>query len=201
MGSEMCIRDRAHSFGTYGKTGRGICEDEGVMDVVDFYTGTFSKSLAAIGGFVASRHKELEALRFSSRPYQFTASSSPASIVSANVALKTIAKDSSLREQLWSNANRLHAAMVQLGLTVAADAAPVISVLFPTKEIAFAAWNFLLENGVYVNLAIPPGTPGTQSLIRLAVSAAHTPDDIDKIVSAYTAMVDAVADVREPMQA
>lgn len=188
--------DEAHSFGIYGEKGRGVCEAEGVMDKIDFYTGTFSKSLAAIGGFVASNHKEVEYLRFSSRPYQFTASPSPATIASASATLANIRANPNLRENLWANARRLHAAFTQLGFNVPAPPAPVISVLFPTKEEAFAAWNFLLQQGVYVNMAVPPGTPGKESLLRLAVSSAHTAEDIDQIIGAYSAMATAFNSAR-----
>ncbi len=188
--------DEAHSFGVYGATGKGVSEAEGVMDKIDFYSGTFSKALAAIGGFVASNHPEAEYLRFSSRPYMFTASPSPATIASAGAALSAIRETPAIRRKLWENANRLHAALTQYGLRLASGPAPVISVLLSTKEDAFAAWNFLLENGVYVNMAIPPGTPGKDSLLRLAVSSAHTPSDIDKLVSAYGAMAEAFPTAR-----
>lgn len=187
----MLLVDEAHSFGVYGKTGKGVAEAEGVMDKIDFYTGTFSKALAAIGGFVASNHPQAEYLRFSSRPYKFTASPSPATIASAGAALKNIKETPAIREALWANAERLHAALTQFGLRLASGPAPVISVLLPTKEEAFAAWNFLLDQGVYVNMAIPPGTPGKDSLLRLAVSSAHTGDDIDQLVAAYGAMAEA----------
>ena len=187
----MLLVDEAHSFGVYGPTGKGVCEADGVMDQIDFYTGTFSKALASIGGFVASRHPQAEYLRFSSRPYKFTASPSPATIASAGAALKNIKAHPEIAAKLWENANRLHAALTQYGLKLAAPPAPVISVLLPTKEEAFAAWNFLLDQGVYVNMAIPPGTPGRESLLRLAVSSAHTNDDIDRLVAAYGAMAEA----------
>jgi 8-amino-7-oxononanoate synthase len=193
--------DEAHSFGVYGPSGRGVCEAEGVLDQVDFYTGTFSKALAAIGGFVASNHPEAEYLRFSSRPYMFTASPSPATIASAGAALRNMKETPVFRDRLWENARRLHAALTQYGLKLASGPAPVISVLLPTKEAAFAAWNFLLENGVYVNMAIPPGTPGKDSLLRLAVSSAHSRDDIDRLVAAYGAMAQTFADARVTAQA
>lgn len=183
--------DEAHSFGVYGANGRGVSEAEGVMDKIDFYTGTFSKALAAIGGFVASNHKELEYLRFSSRPYKFTASPSPATVASAGAALKVIKETPALKERLWENVRRLHGALTQYGLRLAAPPAPVISVLIADRETAFAAWNFLLGQGVYVNMAIPPGTPGKDSLLRLAVSSAHTPEDIDRLVAAYGALAQA----------
>lgn len=183
--------DEAHSFGVYGAKGRGVSEAEGVMDKIDFYTGTFSKALAAIGGFVVSNHKELEYLRFSSRPYKFTASPSPATVASAGAALKVIKETPALKERLWENVRRLHGALTQYGLRLAAPPAPVISVLIADRETAFAAWNFLLGQGVYVNMAIPPGTPGKDSLLRLAVSSAHTPEDIDRLVAAYGALAQA----------
>ena len=183
--------DEAHSFGVYGETGRGVSEADGAMDMIDFYSGTFSKSLAAIGGFVASNHKALEYLRFSSRPYMFTASPSPATIASASAALKNIKETPALRRRLWSNVERLHGALTQFGLKLASGPAPVISVLLPNRETAFAAWNFLLENGVYVNMAIPPGTPNATSLLRLSVSAAQTDADLDAITDAYAAMAEA----------
>ncbi len=183
--------DEAHSFGIYGETGKGVSEAEGVMDQIDFYSGTFSKALASIGGFVASNHPEVEYLRFSSRPYKFTASPSPSTIASAGAALRNIKETPALRKMLWKNVGRLHAALTQYGLRLAAGPAPVISVLLPTREDAFAAWNFLLDQGVYVNMAIPPGTPGKDSLLRLAVSSAHTDEDIDRLVAAYGAMAEA----------
>ncbi|MEX0646020.1 MAG: aminotransferase class I/II-fold pyridoxal phosphate-dependent enzyme [Parvularculaceae bacterium] len=188
--------DEAHSFGVFGANGRGVAEQDGAVDRVDFYSGTFSKSLASIGGFVASNHPELEYLRFSSRPYMFTASPSPANIAAASAALGLIRKDPGLRQKLWANARRVHAAFVQLGLETCAPAGPVIAVKLPDKETAFAAWNFLIENGVYVNLAIPPGTPNATSILRLSVSAAHTDEDLDIVIGAYGAMAEAFAKSR-----
>jgi 8-amino-7-oxononanoate synthase len=186
----FALLDEAHSFGVFGDHGRGVCERDGVLDEVDFYTGTFSKSLASIGGFVASNHPELEYLRFSSRPYMFTASPSPANVAAASAALARLENDSSMKDNLWENANRIHAAFTQLGFDLAAPASPVIAVKLDSKEQAFMAWNFLMENGVYVNLAIPPGTPNATSILRLSVSAAHTAEDLDIVVGAYTALAE-----------
>lgn len=186
------LLDEAHSFGVFGESGRGVCEADGVRDKVDFYTGTFSKSLASIGGFVASNHPELEYLRFSSRPYMFTASPSPANIASASAALAKIASDSSMRERLWENAKRVHAAFTQLGFDLCAPVGPVIAVKLADRQEACKAWNFLMEEGVYVNLAIPPGTPNATSILRLSVSAAHTADDLDVIINAYTSLSEAL---------
>ncbi len=182
------LLDEAHSFGVFGSNGRGVCEAEDVLDAVDFYTGTFSKSLASIGGFVASNHPELEYLRFSSRPYMFTASPSPANVAAASAALARLKSDPSMRASLWQNAKRIHAAFTQLGFDLCAPESPVIAARLEGREQAFMAWNFLMENGVYVNLAIPPGTPNATSILRLSVSAAHTSEDLDAIINAYTAL-------------
>ena len=101
-----------------------------------------------------------------------------------------------MRAKLWENIGRLHGALDQFGLRLAAPPAPVISVLLPTREEAFEAWNFLLEQGVYVNMAIPPGTPGKESLLRLAVSSAHTRHDVDQLVAAYGALAEAFPSAR-----
>ena len=188
--------DEAHSFGVFGDQGRGVAERDGVIDTVDFYSGTFSKSLASIGGFVASNHKELEYLRcFRAGPI-CSASPSPANIAAASAALGHIRSEPKLRERLWANARRIHGAFTQLGLETCAPAAPVIAVKLPDRDTAFMAWNFLIENGVYVNLAIPPGTPNAASILRLSLSAAHSDEDLDIVVAAYGAMADAFNSAR-----
>lgn len=187
------LLDEAHSFGVFGDNGRGVCEADGVLDSVDFYTGTFSKSLASIGGFVASNHPELEYLRFSSRPYMFTASPSPANVAAASAALARLKNDHSMRTRLWENAKRIHASFVQLGFELCAPMSPVIAVKLDNREQAFMAWNLLMEHGVYVNLAIPPGTPNATSILRLSVSAAHSAEDLDIVVNAYTALSEALS--------
>ena len=93
-----------------------------------------------------------------------------------------------MRENLWENASRIHAAFTQLGFELCAPESPVIAIKLKNKEEAFMAWNVLMENGVYVNLAIPPGTPNSTSILRLSVSAAHTSEDLDIVVSAYTTL-------------
>jgi len=188
--------DEAHSFGVYGENGRGVAEAQGVLDKIDFYTGTFSKSLASIGGFVVSNHAELEYLRFSSRPYMFTASPSPANVAAAGAALQSLSAESSMRVQLWKNVRRLYGAFKQMGLNLCAEEGPVIAVKLPNQETAFAAWNYLMEHGVYVNLAIPPGTPNATSILRLSTSAAHTTEDLDIVVDAYKSMADAFEGAR-----
>ena len=177
--------DEAHSFGCFGEHGRGLAEQQGVEADVDFVVGTFSKSLGAIGGFGASDHPQFDLLRLCARPYMFTASPSPASMASVLVALHRIEEDPSLRDALWANAHRLYDGLTGLGLRPASPPSPVIAVPMPDEITAARAWNLLREQGVYVNLALPPGTPNSLCLLRSSVSAAHSFEQIDAIVARF----------------
>ncbi|MEM9669535.1 MAG: aminotransferase class I/II-fold pyridoxal phosphate-dependent enzyme [Pseudomonadota bacterium] len=181
--------DEAHSFGSFGPTGRGLAEQQGVLDQIDFYSATFSKSLAAIGGFCSSKHPEFELLR-AARPYRFTASPSPSSIWSAQAALdRIIEENGKLHENLWARSRQLHGGLKEMGFDLAAEASPVIAVLRPDEATAVREWNTLLDRGVYVNFSGPPATPAGINLLRLSVSAAHTEEEIDQILSVFRSLV------------
>lgn len=177
--------DEAHSFGVYGEKGLGLCEEAGILDEVDFITGTFSKSLASLGGFCVSRHPELQLLRYGSRPYIFTASSSPANIAAASAALRAIRTRPELKSKLWANAERLYSGLTGLGYELASSVSPVIAVRVPSKEEGARIWNALLADGVYVNLVLPPAAPDAAALLRCSLSAAHSFEQIDKILAAF----------------
>jgi 8-amino-7-oxononanoate synthase len=180
--------DEAHSFAVYGETGRGLCEEAGILDQVDFITGTFSKSLASLGGFCVSRHPEMRLMRYGSRPYIFTASSSPASVAAARAALRAVRTRPELKTQLWANARRLHAGLEDLGYKLASGPSPVIAVQVPSHEEAARMWNALLDEGVYVNLVVPPAAPEGASLLRCSLSAGHSFAQIDRIIAAFGAV-------------
>ncbi len=180
--------DEAHSLGVLGANGRGLAEEAGVEDGVDFVVGTFSKSLGAIGGFCVSNHPELSLVRYASRPYVFTASSSPSVIASTRMALKMLQKRSELRQRLWDNANTLYKKLQDLGFAVGPEPSPIVAVRLEDKAGAFALWSGLLERGVYVNLVLPPATPDGNCLLRSSVSAGHTPEQMDRICQAFTAV-------------
>jgi len=184
--------DEAHSLGVLGKNGRGLAEEAGVEDGVDFVVGTFSKSLGAIGGFCVSNHPELNLVRYASRPYVFTASSSPSVIASTRAALKILQTGSELRQRLWENANLLYNTLQNLDFAVGPEASPIVAIQLEDKAEAFALWSGLLENGVYVNLVLPPATPYGNCLLRCSVSAGHTPEQMDRICEAFTAVRKAV---------
>lgn len=181
----MIFVDEAHSVGCFGERGRGIAEAQGVLQDVDFISGTFSKSLASIGGFCASKHAEFESVRLTSRAYMFTASGAPANIAAARAALQELKAAPELRDSLWKMSNRLHDGLSQMGYDLCAPASPVIAVRRPDEATAVAEWNRLFEQGVYVNLAVPPATPSGTSLLRLSVSAAHTEAEIDQVLKAF----------------
>ncbi len=180
--------DEAHSLGVLGKNGRGLAEEAGVEDGVDFVVGTFSKSLGAIGGFCVSNHPELNLVRYASRPYVFTASSSPSIIASTRTALQTLRKRPELRHRLWKNANLLYKKLKDLGFLLGPEPSPIIAARQNGKKEAFAIWSGLLEHGVYVNLVLPPATPDGYPLLRCSVSAGHTPEQMEKICRAFTAV-------------
>jgi 8-amino-7-oxononanoate synthase len=184
----LLLVDEAHSLGVYGEQGCGVAQAQGVMDQVDFFVGTFSKSLGAMGGFCVSPHPELELIRYVSRPFIFTASSSPSIIASTHEALRQLKTRPELREALWRNAKRLYEGFSSRGFEIGPDVSPVLAVRLGEKEIALPFWNKLLEKGVYTNLMVPPASPDQHSYIRCSVSAAHTERQIEQIIEAFSSL-------------
>ncbi len=185
----LLLVDEAHSVGVIGEGGRGVVEVEGVLDSVDFVVGTFSKAFGTTGGFCVSRHAELNLFSYCSRPYMFTASPSPATVASTRAALRLLRDEPERRVRLTKLCARLLSGLRQLGLSVNDMPTPVACVELPTREKALAAWNALLEQGVYVNIMLPPATPGNASLLRLSIGAAHTERDVDELVTKLGAVL------------
>jgi 8-amino-7-oxononanoate synthase len=181
--------DEAHSVGVLGATGRGLAQQAGVEDAVDFVVGTFSKSLGSVGGFCVSRHPELDLVRYKARSYVFTASLAPSVVASTRVALRILEAGHTLREQLWRNANRLYQSLEQAGCRLGPHPGPVVAIEVDSKEQALMWWRRLLDQGVYVNLVLPPATPTGTCLLRCSLSAAHSVAQVDHIAEAMTALV------------
>ena len=182
--------DEAHSFGVLGPNGRGLADEAGLEQEVDFLVGTFSKSVGAIGGFGAGDHPYFDFLRYAMRPYMFTASSSPASVATSIAALRKLAAEPQRRKRLAENSARLFAGFRALGLDLGCDVvSPVVAVRCPDELSTVAMWHALLKAGVYVNIALPPGTPNKLCLLRCSVSAAHTDEDIDRIIALFGSVV------------
>jgi 8-amino-7-oxononanoate synthase len=182
------IVDEAHSLGIRGKNGRGVCEDAGVESDVDFVVGTFSKSLGAIGGFAVSDLPDFDLLRVVCRPYMFTASLPPAIVGSVMAALDRMSSDQSLGARVRSNSNRLYCGLAEAGFEVGPEPNPIVAVKLADRESAVQFWNRLLDRGVYANLALPPATPGSVSMLRCSVSAAHTEAQIDRAIATMVAV-------------
>jgi 8-amino-7-oxononanoate synthase len=181
----MIIVDEAHSFGIYGPQGLGICAELGLLDRVDFIVGTFSKSLGGVGGFCVSRHQELELLRLASRPYIFTASPPPPVIAATHAALTRLLAGDDLRARLWRHIHRFYQAVKQLGYrTGSNDPGPVTALVFDEREQAIGLWQGLLDAGIYTNLMVPPSTPSGLNIVRISLSAAHSDEDIGRMIDA-----------------
>jgi 8-amino-7-oxononanoate synthase len=192
------VVDEAHSLGVLGQHGRGLAEETGVEQDVDCIVGTFSKSLGSTGGFGISFHPEFELIRYTSRPYIFTASPCPSVVATTKAAIRIIQDHPELRRRLWTNAHQLYDGLLQSGYSLGAEVGPIIAAMIPTKELALAMWQELLENGIYVNLMIPPATPNGECLLRCSVSAAHTEKQIKKIISAFSKLPDATQNHTHP---
>ncbi|MCW5601710.1 aminotransferase class I/II-fold pyridoxal phosphate-dependent enzyme [Nitrosomonas sp.] len=180
------LLDEAHSLGVLGETGQGLVEKCGLIGEVDFITGTFSKSLCGIGGYCVSNHPQLDQLRYVSHPYIFTASPSPATIAATRAALKLLRNGRELRERLWENARQLYSHLQALGYHVGPEPGPIVATILDSPQQALALWKGLLENGIYVNLILPPAAPEGKSLVRCSVNAAHTAKQIEYVCEVFS---------------
>jgi len=178
--------DEAHSLGILGSRGLGRAEEEGCLQEMDFVLGTFSKSLGSVGGYCVSDHAGLDAVRHSMRAYMFTASSTPASIATVRAALSVMQARPELRTRLRLHFERVYAGLKKLDFVLGPEPGPVVAARFEDPAEALCAWRRLLSAGVYVNLVVPPATPGQYSLLRCSLSAAHSDEEIDRILAGYS---------------
>ena len=179
------LSDEAHSVGVLGKYGRGLPEEVGCEDDVDFIVGTFSKSVGTVGGFLVGNHPDFETLRLVTRAYIFTASLPPSVVASATVNLGLVKNGGALRKRLMRNAKHFYDGLTALGLKVASENSPVVAVIAPDPVVALSFWRGLIEAGVYVNLALPPATPYGYSLLRASLCAAHTEEQLDDVIAIF----------------
>lgn len=185
----MTLVDEAHAMGFFGTHGRGVYEEQGLQDQVDFVVGTFSKSVGTVGGFAVSNHPKFEILRLVCNPYRFTASLPPAVAATAEASIRKLMGAQARRENLWSVSRKLHAGLKAAGFRMATDTpeSAIIAVLLPDQNATVAMWHSLIEQGVYVNMSRPPATPTGIYLLRCSLSAAHTHADVDEIIARFIA--------------
>ena len=184
----MVLVDEAHSMGFIGPNGRGVAEDEGVLDDVDFVIGTFSKSVGTVGGFCVSNHPKFEILRLVCRPYVFTASLPPSVVATACTSIRKLMHAGNKRAHLWENSKTLHKGLTAAGfqLGTAEPQSAIIAVVMPDLEKGAAMWEALLKEGLYVNLARPPATPANMTLLRCSLCAEHSAEQVQTIIGMFT---------------
>ncbi len=190
----MILCDEAHGMGFFGPNGRGVYEELGCEDDIDFVVGTFSKSVGTVGGFCVSNHPDFEVLRLVCRPYVFTASLPPSVVATAATSIRKLMHAGDKRAHLWKNSRRLHQGLRDLGFNIATATAQsaIIAVVLPDQEVAVGLWQALLEGGLYVNLARPPATPAGTYLLRCSLCAEHTDEQVGQILAIFEAAGKAV---------
>ncbi len=183
----MILVDEAHSMGFIGPNGRGVAEELGVLDDVDFIIGTFSKSVGTVGGFCVSNHPKFEIMRLVCRPYVFTASLPPAVVACSAASIRKLMHGGNKRAHLWENSKTLHKGLRDLGFTLGTPEAQsaIIAVIMPDLEKGAMMWEALLHEGLYVNLARPPATPAGMTLLRCSLCAEHTAEQVGEILGRF----------------
>lgn len=171
--------DDAHSIGVLGPKGDGTAAHFGMTDDVDLIAGTFSKSLASIGGFVAGSENVIHFLKHHSRPLIFTASLPPSNTAGVLAALEVLKTEPQRRELLWANTARLQQGLRGLGYNIGETVTPIVPVLIGPMDTTLVFWRKLFDAGVFTNPVMPPAVPASQCRLRTSLMATHTFDQID----------------------
>ncbi len=174
--------DDAHGIGVLGSTGRGTAEHFGLEKEVDVIMGTYSKSMASIGGFAAADKDVIHYLKHTSRPLIFSASPPPASVASVIAALDIIDQEPERRERLWNNTHKMMHAFKQLGYDTGVAETPIVPLIIGEMERTFLMWKMLYDEGVFVNPVVPPATTPGRCLIRTSYMATHTDEMLDRVL-------------------
>ncbi len=182
------ILDEAHSLGVYGENGLGLAERDGLLRDVDIITGTFSKSMGAVGGYCVSSTPGFGVMRVTCRPYMFSASLPTSVIASVRAAFQAMLTRPSLRHDLWRNVQILRDGLEAAGFRLGPMASPIVAVHMSSRDEAVEMWRRLFEAGYYVNVACSPATPAGVNLLRCSVSAAHDPAQLRGLVEVLTGL-------------
>jgi len=182
------VVDDAHALGVVGPTGRGTGEHFGVLDDLDLLVGTFSKSFACLGGFVAGPRNVVEYIKHTSRSVIFSASMTPASVATVLACLDIIEGEPERRDRLWEKVAYMKRGLEALGLDVIDGGSPILSVVIGDEVTTLEFNKLLFEYGVFVNPVLPPAAPPGMSLLRTSYMATHTQEDLDQILKAFKAV-------------
>ena len=174
--------DEAHSLGVFGDHGRGVCEHFGLTDEVDLIMGTFSKSLASRGGFIASDSDTINYLRHTSRTYIFSASNTPAATAAAQKALDILKAEPEIIEKLWNVTNYALKRFKEEGFEIGDTESPIIPLYIRDADKTFLITALAFERGVFINPVVPPACAPQDTLVRYALMATHTKEQVDRSV-------------------
>ena len=177
--------DDAHSIGVMGRNGRGTAEHFGVEDDVDLIMGTFSKSFASLGGFVAGKKKVVSYIKHHARALIFSASITPASVATVLATLEIFETEPERRKRLWEITDKMKSGFQAMGYDTGHTETPVIPVIVGDDGITFMMWKMLSEQGIFTNPVVYPAVPQGQSLIRTSYSATHTDEDLDIVLTSF----------------
>ena len=178
------VLDDAHGFGVLGRQGRGTVDHFGLNDKVDVICGSLSKSLASTGGFVAGSRDVIEFLRSHSKQTIFSAALSPSQAAVAVASLEIMQSEPQHLERLWANTKKYRGMLKSLGLDMWESETPAVPIVLGSKERVYPFWRALLEKGVFTVMSIAPAVPPGKDLIRTAISAMHTEEQLEKIAEA-----------------
>ncbi len=181
-GARLMVDD-AHGIGVLGENGRGTAEHFGVEDDVDIIMGTFSKSFASLGGFIASSEEVINYVKHHARSLIFSASMPPASVAVVLAALDIIENEPERRKKIWKNREKLLAGYNSLGFNTGVTQTPIIPIIIGDDQKTFALWRALFENGVYTNAIISPAVPPGMSLLRTSLMATHEEEHLDEVLN------------------
>ncbi|WP_314818741.1 serine palmitoyltransferase [Alloprevotella tannerae] len=178
--------DEAHGLGVFGREGRGVCDHFGLTDQVDLIMGTFSKSLASIGGFIAANKTIINWLRHNARTYIFSASATPASTACAREALRIIKQEPERIQALWDVTNYALKRFREEGFEIGATESPIIPLYVRDVQKTFVVTKRAFDEGVFINPVIPPACAPQDTLVRFALMATHTHEQVDRGIAALT---------------
>jgi 8-amino-7-oxononanoate synthase len=184
FGAALAVDD-AHAIGVLGPRGDGTAAHFGLVDEVDLIVGTFSKSLASIGGFVAGSETVIHFLKHHSRPLIFTAALPPSNTAGVLEALHIMQSEPWRRDQLWTNTRRLQEGLRSLGFEIGPTETPIVPVLIGPLEKTFLFWRKLFDAGVFTNPVVPPAVPPSQCRLRTSLMATHAPEQIDQALETF----------------
>jgi 8-amino-7-oxononanoate synthase len=177
--------DDAHGIGVLGENGRGTAEHFGLEEQVDLIMGTFSKSLASVGGFVAGEERVINWIKHRARSLIFSAAPPPASVASVLKAIEIIEREPERRQRLWDNTRFMAAGLKGLGFDTGDSDTPVIPVMVRDDQLAFVMAKRLQEEGVFVNPVIAPAVPPGEAILRTSYMATHTREHLERALQAF----------------